>query len=421
MNETTTPVEKVPAKFTASDLSKAKESLSIVTTLLISPGENASWGKSPKTFYAHFLMRMNVQYTDRVPTAGVSVTDKLNLYINPLFWNSLTTIQQMELVEHEVEHIVFMHPLRAKNFIGTEKNVSGRHKCANIAMDANINENKPNLCKDNGVTIARLNEELKKMGSKERLDIKDPWEVHYPKLMQAAQDNPEKGEGGFGDSTDDHSVWEESTDSKEVAEAIIKDAANKAQQATGIGNMPTDMLREISNMNKATINWKRELRQFFVNSLKYDFEKTRSRRNRRYGLIQPGRRKKPNLNIAVCVDSSGSVSEESFSQFFAEIADISKMGVDITILDADCEVQSVYKFDPKKKVQRTGMGGTAYSPAINKAKELGVDGIIYFGDFDCADTPTNPGVPFLWAGVGNQPAPASFGRVIRVVPEKLKG
>jgi predicted metal-dependent peptidase len=238
--------------------------------------------------------------------------------------------------------------------------------------------------------------------------------------MGACKENPDKnGNGeGFGDPTDDHGVWAESTESKEVAEGIIRDAANKAQQATGIGNMPSDMLREIANMNKASVNWKRELRQFFSSALNYEFTKTRNRRNRRYGVVQPGRKKKPQLNIAVCVDSSGSVSDASFTQFFAEITEISKMEIEITILDADCQVQSVYKFDPKKQVQRTGAGGTAYGPAITKAKELGVDGIVYFGDFDCADTPEDPGLPFLWAGVGNQPAPASFGKVIRVLEKQ---
>lgn len=401
------------------NLREAQQMLSVLTTLLLSPGEKSSFGAG-KVFYAHFLMRMNIIWVDDthpVKTAGVSITDKLNLYINIPFLLKLTPMQQMELLEHEIEHIIYLHPLRAKDYVGTDKNTQGRHKCANIAMDANINEDKPHISKDFGVTIAKLNAELKQMGSKYQLNARDPWEIHYEKLMKAAKDNPEKGEGGFGDPTDDHDIWNESTQSKEVAEGIIRDTANKAKNATGVGNMPSDMLREIENMNKPSINWKQELRQFFASALNYDFKKTRNRRNRRYGVIQPGRKKNPQLNIAVCVDSSGSVSNESFTQFFAEIAEISTMGVEITIIDADCQVQSVYKYDKKKKAQRTGQGGTAYGPAIKHAKELGVDGIIYFGDFDCADTPEDPKIRFLWAGVGNQPAPASFGKVIRITEQ----
>jgi len=421
--ETTETPALAPEVICGKSLLVAQESLSIVITLLLSQGGGQT---SPKTFYAHFLMNMNIQWVGpkhQVQTMGVSITDKVNLYISPTFFNKLNTAQQGEVLEHEIEHIVFMHPLRAKDYISTEKNAKGRHKCANIAMDANINENKPTLMKfsEGFVTIARLNAQLKEIGSKDALDIKDPWEVHYEKLMKAAKENPDQGgEGsdGFGDPVDDHSIWGESTANKEVAEGIIKNAANKAQASTGAGNMPENMLREIANMNKSTVNWKRELRQFFTNALTYDFTKTRNRRNRRYGVVQPGRKKKPNLHIAVCVDSSGSVSDSSFTQFFAEIVEISEMGVEITVLDADCEVQSVYKFDKKKQVKRSGQGGTMYQPAITKAKELGVDGIIYFGDADSADTPVDPKLPFLWAIVGNQTAPGNFGRTIRVLEEK---
>jgi predicted metal-dependent peptidase len=385
----------------------AKDQLSIVTTLLLSPGLGAS---SPKTFYAHYLMRMNVIWTNKLPTAGVSVTDKINFYINPDFFMSLNTIQQMELVEHEVEHVVYRHPLRAKDYFGTGLN-SKTAKLYNISADATINENKPNLTADLGVTFKRLNDQLKQKGSKDQVSIQNASEVNY-EILNVNMDEEEAQ--GAGDTVDDHGVWEESSDNKELAEAVIRDAANKAQQSTGIGNMPKDMLKEIADMNKATVNWRRELRQFFVRTQQFSFERTRSRINRRYGIIQPGRRKKPNLHIAICVDSSGSVSDEAFSQFFAEISEIANQGAEITILDADCQVQSVYKYDQKKPVKRTGMGGTAYSPAITKAKELGVDGIIYFGDMDAADTPTNPKLPFLWAVVGPQNPPADFGRTVRV-------
>jgi predicted metal-dependent peptidase len=399
-----------PQPLCPEEVAKAQEKLSVVTTLLLTPrgGNN-----SPKQFYAHFLMRMNTVFTNKLPTAGVSITDKVNFYINPTFFNSLDTEQQKELVEHEVEHIVYKHPVRGKDYIGGGYN-SNTHKLYNISADAGINENKKALTKDFGVTFDRLNQELKKLGSKDKVGPELPSEAIYEILKR----NQVEDDGSAGMQTsDDHSTWGESTDNKEVAEGIIKDLANKAQQATGVGNMPSNMLSEIEGMNKNTVNWRRELRQFFVNSLKFDFERTRTRRNRRTGLLNPGRRKKPNLHVAVCVDSSGSVGDEEFGQFFGEIGAIADMGVEITVIDADCAVAAVYKYEKKKPVKRYGRGGTNYTPAINKAKELGVDGIIYFGDGDAADTPTNPGCPFLWAIVGNSSAPGNFGRTIRVTVE----
>jgi predicted metal-dependent peptidase len=397
-------------------LKEAQEALSIVTTLLLSPGSGAS---SPKTFYAHFLMRMNTIWCDKTPdgrpmkSAGVSVTDKLNLYINPEYFNSLSFQGQMDLLEHEIEHIIYLHPLRSKDYIGEGLN-SNTHMLFNYATDANINENKQASANKFGwVTIDRLNEQLKDLGSKDRLNANDPAEVHYEVLKRNQVQEPDNC-----GTTDDHSTWGESTDNQEVAKGIIQQAANQAASATGAGNMPEGMLRAISNLNKATVNWKRELRQFATNALRFDFERTRNRRNRRYGIVQPGRRKRPKLKIAACNDSSGSVSDEAFAQYFAELGEIAKMDVEVTVIDADCVVQNVYDFDPKKPVTRTGYGGTAYQPAIDKAMELNVDAIVYFGDMDSADKPTDPGVPFLWAVVGPQNPPGDFGKTVRVIVEK---
>jgi predicted metal-dependent peptidase len=409
------------------ELKKAMDNYSLAASLLLTGMKSGQQSTGDKAFYAHFLSRMSLQWGTKIPTAGVSITDKINLYINPLFFNGLDTLQQMELLEHEIEHIVYLHPLRAKDYVGTDKNVNGRMKCANIAMDAYINENKPNLCRDLGVTYARLNKELSGMGSPFQVSGKDPWEVNYEKLMQAAKDNPDQnGSGeGFGDPIDDHSEWGngEGQVSKQIAEGIVRDAANKAQASTGIGNMPDHMQRQISELNKATVNWRRELRKFFSNSLKYDFIPTRKRRNRRdiygEGVRLQGRRKKPNLHIAVCLDSSGSVYDEAFSQFFAELASISDMGVKITCIDCDTAVAAVYEYDKKKKPERFGNGGTSYSPGIEHAKKLEVDGIIYFGDMDCSDTPQDPKVPFLWAVVGNNlNAPGNFGTIVKVDVER---
>jgi predicted metal-dependent peptidase len=403
-------------------IKKAQEDLSIVTTLLLSPGSGAS---SPKTFYAHFLMRMNVVFTNFVGgremnTLGVSITDKINLYVNSDYFNSLDYEAKIDVVEHEVEHVVYMHPLRAKDYIGSGLN-DNTHMLFNYSTDANINQSKlKSANKYSWVTIDGLNKQLQQKGSSDRLNENDAAEVHYEILKKNFM-NPDEDGSGKG-MADDHGVWSESTGSKEVAEAIIRDTANKAQSATGIGNMPEGMLREISNMNKASVNWRRQLHQAATSALRYDFLRTRNRRNRRDiygdGLRLQGRKKKPKLRIISIGDSSGSVSDEAYAQYFAEIGEIQKAtDAEILIIDADCAVQDVYAYDPKAVVKRTGYGGTAYSPGIEKAKELGADLIIYFGDMDSADTPTDPGIPFIWAVVGPQNPPANFGRTVRVIVE----
>lgn len=408
-----TPEKALP--ITPEILNTAKGALGLAVNCLLSPP--GSYGRSgDKAFYANFLMRMNLVWTNKIPTAGVSVTDRINFYVNPHFLLKLNIAEQMELIIHEIEHIVYLHPMRSKKMGLGNKD----HKLFNIAADANINIPLTELTKNLGVTIERLNEQLQQLGSKYRIDEKDHAEVHYEKLKLIQQEMKDKGQGmpdgnGEDGDCDDHSAWEESIENEELAKAVVKEASNKAAEATGAGNIPNHIARELADMNKASVNWQRQMQQFAVRTLKFEHERTRNRRNRRTGLLHQGKKKKPKVKLVVCCDSSGSVSDASFTQFFAEINAIVALGIEVTVIDADCGVAAIYEYDKKKKVQRHGNGGTAYAPAINKAKELKADGIIYFGDMDSSDTPENPKIPFLWAVVGSQNPPADFGRVIRVI------
>jgi predicted metal-dependent peptidase len=118
------------------------------------------------------------------------------------------------------------------------------------------------------------------------------------------------------------------------------------------------------------------------------------------------------------VDTSGSVSDKELAMFWTEMEAIHKCGVVVTVIEADSDVKNVYDFDPKKQPDFKGRGGTAYNPALEKAIELKVDGIIYFGDMDAADKPIDPRKPFLWAIVRNSPPPASFGKAIYLKDDK---
>lgn len=408
--------EKKP--ITTEVLNDAREALSLATMLLLSPYGSSGRG-GDKAFYANFLQRMNVEFSDKLPTAGVNITDKINFYINPHFFLELGVAggsEQQELIIHEVEHIVYFHPLRSKEL--THGNAND-HKLYNIAADANINIPLKRLTENLGVTIERINEEMKKKGvkGKDLLSAEDASDVHYWKLkaFQEEHGEPQMGEGEI----DDHSLWEESEANEELAKAVVKEATNKAAEATGIGNCPNHIVTQLGEMNKSLVNWKRELQQFAVRTMKFNRENTRTKRNRRTGFFNPGKRKEPQVKLVVCCDSSGSVSNESFTQFFAEIDKIVTMGVEVTVIDADCGVAAVYDYKRNKTgVQRYGNGGTSYSPAIEKAKSLKADGIIYFGDMDASDVPKNPNIPFLWAIVGTQKPPAEFGRKVYITDKR---
>jgi predicted metal-dependent peptidase len=382
-------------------------------------------------FYGHLISKMRITKTDKIPTAGVFITDKINLTYNEEWIENLDLIDVVKVLKHECGHILQEHIIRAKQIGVVNQEL---HKRFNIATDATINLHDlvPTVEKIGGVTVKSLNEMLQKMideanakdGAKRSFTAMQEGqmaEYYYNKINQFAEENsdilPEGG--GMGETMDDHSTWEQSEGNEEMQKEVARQAVNESvKSAGGIGNVPGEVAAIINEMNKNQVNWKQQLRQFYVNTLKSSRIPTRKRRNRRYGILQPGVKKKPELHLGLCVDTSGSVSDEELSMFWTELQAIGACGVKITIIEADCVVQNVYDFEVGKLPNFKGRGGTAYSPAIEKAVELKVDGIIYCGDFDTADTPENPKKPFLWVGVRKSPPPADFGKVIYL--EELK-
>jgi predicted metal-dependent peptidase len=391
-------------------------------------------------FYGHLILSMRITQDDKIPTAGVWITDKVNLAYNKEWIENLSVSHAAKVLKHECEHIFKEHISRAKQIGATSKEL---HKRFNLATDVTINRNDlvPMVNAIGGVTVATLNDKLKvyidefnaKPENKSQQRSFSPMidgqlaEYYYNRINEFAEQNkdllPESGDGeggeGMGETTDDHSTWEKSEGSAEVQKEIIKDAVNNAvKKAGGIGSVSGDIASMVSKLNESQVNWKQQLRQFFVNTQKSVKMATRKKRNRRYGILQPGSKRKPELHLGLCVDTSGSVSDKELSMFWAEMEAIYKCGVKLTVLEADSAVKNVYDFDPRKQPDFKGRGGTAYQPAITKAVELKVDGIIYCGDFDSADTPVDPKKPFLWVGVRQSPPPAKFGKVIYIKEEK---
>lgn len=376
-------------------------------------------------FYGHLISKMRITKNNKIQTAGVSITDKINLVYNEDWLENLELIDVVKVLKHECGHILQEHIMRSKQIGATNEEL---HKRFNLATDVTINTNDlvPTVEKIGGITVKKLNkmlnEMIEKANEKDKKDRKfipmeegEIAEYYYNKINEFAEKNEDilpKG-NTFGNTLDDHSIWEQSNGNEEMQKEISKQAINESVKAVGgIGNVPNEIVSFINEINKNQVNWKQQLKQFFVNTLKSTRISTRKKRNRRYGILQPGNKKKPDLHLAVCVDTSGSVSDSELTLFWDEIKSINLLGVKVTVIEADCQVQNVYEFNSKRTPSFKGRGGTSYNPAIQKALELKVDGILYCGDFDTADTPENPKKPFLWVGVRNSPPPATFGKVI---------
>lgn len=361
-------------------------------------------------FYGELLIMMDKKLSKSIPTAGVRITKKIELFVNPDYYSSLTLDKQVAILKHECQHILNDHISRAKELqpdvydLKPERSIedniiaNAKHRILNIAADCAINGGIKDIGTD-GVSATLFD-----------LAEGQTFEWYFENLK-----NNQKANEFAGDI--DHSLWGESEIEKallkERVKQLVAEAARKTRQS---GHMTASDELLVSRLFENTMDWRQVLSRFASSLISTKIDTSRKKRNRRYGIAQPGMIKTESLHIGVAIDTSGSISDDQLQQFMAEIRNISKYAV-VNVVEADSEVKSAYLFDPKKEYTVKGRGGTAYQPAFDFFNEnLEIDALIYFGDMDCFDSEeiNKPKYPVLWAVVGEQEPPAQFGSILRI-------
>lgn len=404
-------------------------------------------------FYANMTMNMTRQLRTDIPTAGVNVTENVNLIINPYFWNSLSITEQMGVLKHECLHVLHNHIARfaeidPETYNKKEHTLKDRIKAIqnarelNIAADLAINEYLPELPKtwsmfdENGNIVLQPEKILDQNGNEidnpnankpvecnpcivNDMKVKYPdmqnemtMEYYYQFLREEKQKNGEgdgEGNGGGFAIMDDHSIWSDGDIDPEYIKEKVRQVANKALEQTmdrNAGIISGEISNLIEKLNHKPKDWRSDLQRFVARNVELVVESSRKKRNRRYGIIFPGQKIDPKLHLCIAIDTSGSVQDEELRQFLAEITAIHKNNVKVTIVECDAEVQAVYEFNPKKQPKIKGRGGTAFIPVFEevekkefKSKYGEIDGLVYLTDgcnFE-GNQLKKPKFPVLWA------------------------
>ncbi len=201
---------------------------------------------------------------------------------------------------------------------------------------------------------------------------------------------------------------------KELAEELVKHAANKAKQKTR-GNLPANIENLLSKLNANSVDWKKTLRRYMSQSIKELDVNTKLKRNRRYGLANPGWRRESQLNIFIAVDVSGSVSDDYIQQFFSEIDSMANNRMmDIEVFEVDMQINQRFKYKKGQKINVLGRGGTDYNIFFEGIKKESPDLIIYLGDGESAPVLVKPKVPVIWGMMPNCTPPNSWGKIVNI-------
>ena len=347
---------------------------------------NLSLMEEKDNFYGYFLFQTSreIRFDISSPTAINFKGAKYVIYFNPIIFLDLNMRQMESTIKHEILHVLSMHLIRAKDLKGKYSTLA-----INMAMDIVVNKYLNNL-PPYATTLENTNVKYNL-----KLEPYEPFE-YYVEKIQTELDLQEKDKEGEVDDTrqsDDieteynpertHDIWE---DSSNIDEKTLKDFTEKAINNSQKGKNPEyldSMIASLKN-SKGELPWNLYLSRL-MGTVESNKKKTITRRNRRQPnrLDLRGELRSHKAEIAVAIDTSGSISDEEFKQAIKEVLNIVKnYNHEITIIECDNEIRRVYKVksvkDIKERLKRRG--STKFSPVFEYANNKKVNLLVYFTD-----------------------------------------
>lgn len=362
-------------------------------------------------FYGHVLTQLPTVYTTtEVPTLGVgkSSADEIivKLYVNTDYVKSIieftggneekSVAHFVEVLKHEVHHLIFGH----LSFNFPDKN--RQTLAAEFSVNSYINRNKLiSLDSDEPGVFPQDFGFEPKLSLKEYYDLLNSNEK-YQKMVSAAVNEilSDLGEGEENQTVDSHKKWEALKDdpiAEEMVKDIIRQASETCKQSNNWGDISSDLVQAIQNCfepKENIIPWQIILKNFLASSSENVLSYSMKRLSKRYGT-RPGTKKEDVLSVAIGIDTSGSISNEMLTIFFAELESIAKTNTKMTVFEWDTKVQRKYDFrDFDGQVK--GRGGTDANTALSEIAEENYDCIIMFTDFGFYTIKEEYGIPLLW-------------------------
>ena len=289
-------------------------------------------------FYGLFLIQIDKRFDDSIPTACVAKKGiNVELLINEKFWNSLSDLAEIAILQHEAGHILEGHLTMGTLF--------PNHNHFNIAADVHINSFIENL-PPSALTADKYN--LPPMlGTK----------FYYENIPEDKDD----------DQTLDVHDWKDFQDLSETEKKLVQNqidhmAKQSAEQVNRMhGTIPgqfKDYIDGLFAKRPAVFNWKNYFRRVIGNSIKSFIKSTRYRPSFRF-KGQPGNILKFKPKVLVAIDTSGSVSNDELQEFFGEVQHLYKSGVAVDVVEFDTQIQNKFEYKgAKTEIPISGRGGT---------------------------------------------------------------
>jgi predicted metal-dependent peptidase len=250
-------------------------------------------------------------------------------------------------------------------------------------------------------------------GSQQNQDKDQNQQDGEGKCPGCEQEKNEPGESpysNYGETCDDHSVWSQSDVSEDEARQVVKEICKQASEKSQ-GHIPGHLVELIKELDKPVHNW-REIFRSFLGTHVGNKRLTWSRRNRKqdvFGL--KGISHHAAATLSIIVDTSGSVSSEMLKKFFTEIEAISyKTSCSVLQYDHAFQGYSKYRRSDWKKIKIHGRGGTDMNAPLIWLEQEGLvgDACVMLTDGFVGEWPAPRSFPMIFciANEGNSKPPS---------------
>ena len=334
----------------------------------------------------------------------------------------------MAALAHETMHVVYQHVLEWRQFSGKLEPYWTE------AQEYVVNDSVKNMF---GLTLGEgwfYSDEYKNMFTEEvyaKLLRDDPSENRKQdqKMVVVMSGDGEgegegEGEGSGGEGDEDGQGQTQGTskgkmvdthviesgepisaeEEQEISDKIKMNVSQASSAAKAEGKMPAGLERIIGDLLNPQMPWRHLLAEFVMGFARDDFTMRRPNRNYLYrGMVMPSLRSEA-LEIAVAIDTSGSIQMSELTTFWSEIMGIMDVfpSYKIHLMGCDASVHSYQVADQTSDVDieelMTGGGGTAFSPVLDKLEEEGVQpqALVYLTDGYGSFNFPEPEYPILW-------------------------
>ena len=327
------------------------------------------------SFFGNLATRLKLINAD--DWCATAATDGRNFYYNTRFIKMLRPKEIEFLFGHEVLHCVYDHFGRRGD---------RDPQLWNVANDFAVNGDLKKHKVGEFITSVPCLYDSKYEGksSEEIYDIlyQNAEKIDINALIDRMLDEHMDGEGG--ESDEDGKGKGRPKLSEEERQKIrdeIKEAMLSAAQTCDAGNLPLGVKRLIQNLTEPKMNWRELLRMQLESTIKSDYTWLRSsRKGWHVDAVMPGMKTTDAIDIAVAIDTSGSISDAQAKDFLSEIRGIMEAfdsyKIHVFTFDTQCYNTQVYDSDNLESIEDydiQGGGGTDFDAIFNHMKETDIE------------------------------------------------